>query len=882
MNWRTVGVLLCSLLVLLAGGGGATVIASSTGGPADMGAVTDVVDTGADTLTVTPGTQGVSVDDRLRPAEGTLKTLVLFEDRQARSTEAMQAHADTVRQPFETFAETTRGVTVESRLWLTPAALVTVDTDRVGIHRLADIDGVRAIVENARVSAQSGGIDSLAATPASAPSGLAPEQESTAGSVSISGDSYNTTYGLAEINATGVWEEYGTRGAGTSVAVLDTGVDADHPDIDVAKWAEFDSSGNQVNTTPNDGDGHGTHVSGTVLGGNASGAHIGVAPGADLYAAKVLDDSGGGTLAQIIAGMQWAVDRNADIISMSLGAQGYLDSFIDPVRNAQAAGTTVVASSGNAGEGTSGSPGNVHDAISVGASNASAGIAEFSSGEEIQTDSAWNSPPADWPDTYIVPSVAAPGVAVESAWPGNDYRYLDGTSMAAPHVSGAAALVESAVSGDISPAELEAAFEATASKPSDAPAPAGERDTRYGAGIVDVPAAVEYLQSSATLSVALSDTTAPVEGETLSVAVQVENVGTVKGTETVTLSAGTLGETATNVTLAAGATTTVTLTLSTGEGDAGEYTATVTSTSDSDTATVTVDTPATPALSGLDIAGAGDNATLLEGDNATVSVVVENVGDRAGSFDITLALGTARTETQTTGELSAGTLETVTFANVTGNLTEGRYNATVSTAESTVSGAVTVDPTHSLSFTDQNATEQAAATVDAVFSDGQAVLFLTYTNGDNQTVAGVTNGTFNTESVMVALSEYVGFPDEYTAHLVPSTAVNGSYQPGDNLSATTTDETAASASATVTTSTGAPALVIGGNNATAMDTTGDGLLNDVLGTGSFNIFDVQALFNNRDQLTGSGNATYFNFSGGSADEVTIFDVQALFSRSQER
>jgi serine protease AprX len=321
-------------------------------------------------------------------------------------------------------------------------------------------------------------------------------QSTTAGATTAG--SYDTTYGLAQIRATEVWEAYDTRGANTSVAVLDTGVDPDHPDIDLTAWAEFDGDGNQLDTEPQDysSSGHGTHASGTVVGGNASGQYIGVAPDTDLYHGAVLTNCGGactGTLSQIIAGMEWGVENDVDVLSMSLGANGYYNDFIDPVQNAQSAGTAVVAAIGNKGEGNSSSPANVYDAIAVGASDRNEDIVSFSSGEQIDTQSAWGATEPGtlgWPDSYIVPSVAAPGRFVTSAKPGGTYGEKSGTSMATPHVAGAVALVQSATESRVSPGEMETALEAAAAKPDDWPEPDDQRDTRYGSGIVDVPATV--------------------------------------------------------------------------------------------------------------------------------------------------------------------------------------------------------------------------------------------------------------------------------------------------------------------------------------------------------------------------------------------------------
>jgi len=695
-----------------------------------------------------PVAENATVDDALAESDGTVEVLVeLSGAEQVTGVQRLQAHAAETQAPLVDVAERRDGLRVERQFWLTNAVLVTVDTGEVSLDTLAGVQGVEALRENGRVTVDTGA--TAATRTIAVGSGRLTDGHGVTtpvASTDVSTGNYDTTYGLAQINATAVWDTYGTRGAGTSVAVLDTGVDADHPDIDVARWAEFDSNGNQVDTTPNDGDGHGTHVSGTVTGGNASGTQIGVAPDADLYAAKVLADDGSGTFAQIIAGMEWAVDQNADLISMSLGAQGYYDSFVDPVRNAETAGVTVVASSGNSGAGTSGSPGNVYDAISVGASNASGGIAGFSSGESIDTSAAWSSPPSDWPGTYVVPSVSAPGRGVQSAWLNGSYQFLSGTSMAAPHVSGAIALMESALGSDVGPDELETALEETARKPDgyDTGTPAGERDTRYGSGIIDVPAALDSLSTGPVVE-----------------------------------------------------------------------------------------------LSGLDVAGAGANATVSEGSTVNVSVVVENVGDSSGSFDLSLSVGTTVEMTASTGELAAGGTETVVCGNVT------------------------------------DATE---VSLDGVVSDGVAALLLVTYEGDNGTVvAGVANGTYTNESVTVTLESNIGFPDRYTAHLLPAADASSSYRPGDTLSANTTEAVVVSETARVSTVGGAPDVeVIDGSP--AKDTTGDGMLDDVRGDGELNIFDVQTLFSNIDTATVQNHSEQFNFQGANPDEVNIFDIQTLFTQ----
>ena len=396
---------------------------------------------------------------------------------------------------LESFASETAGVTVENTFWITDAAVVSVDTDRVAPETLATVAGVEAVIDGPLAEQQS----AADATASTGDTAVAADTEATAGETEEMAD--ETTYGLEQIRAAEAWATHNTTGEGASVAVLDTGIDVSHPDLSLAEdgWADFYSNGTQRDTDPMDYDprGHGTHVSGTVAGGNTSGTHIGVAPGVDLYHGAVLNDceQGGCTgSGQVFAGIEWAVENDIDIVSMSLGSTGSNFLYIDPITNAHEAGTTVVASSGNDGETNSSSPGNVYDSIAVGASNEFEDIRFSSSGEVVQR-SDWLNPPDSWPEEWVVPTIAAPGDSVWSAMPGNDYDTKSGTSMAAPHVSGALALAESATERDISAENAETALEATAWKPDDWDGePAGERDTRYGSGIIDAPDLIDLLQ----------------------------------------------------------------------------------------------------------------------------------------------------------------------------------------------------------------------------------------------------------------------------------------------------------------------------------------------------------------------------------------------------
>jgi subtilisin family serine protease len=439
------------------------------------------------------GTQDVTLTDdkadihsSLQDVEGTEMVVLRLEEPstsmvKAQGPSALKQHAEASQQQVKMFADQSAGIEVVNSFWITNAVLVEVNTNKVDLNTLARLRNVEELHANFE---------------ASLPEQPEPESATDGKTAQVGPQAVDTTYGLDQIDAPEVWDEFGTKGEGARVAVLDTGVDADHPDIELADngWAEIGDDGEPVQgSEPFDSDEHGTHVSGTVSGGDASGEYIGVAPNVELMHGLVLN-GGRGSFATIVGGMEWAVENNADVISMSLGGEGYSDAYIDPVRNAQDSGTVVIVASGNSGEGTSGSPGNVYDALAVGATNSNEQITDFSSGEEVNTQSAWGSAaPSDWPSTYIVPDVSAPGQNVKSSVPGGDYKEFPGTSMATPHVSGVAALMISAAGEDLSPDQIQQTLIDTSFKPSNAPS---EQDTRWGHGIVDAFEAVSAVAGS--------------------------------------------------------------------------------------------------------------------------------------------------------------------------------------------------------------------------------------------------------------------------------------------------------------------------------------------------------------------------------------------------
>ncbi|MER5965614.1 S8 family serine peptidase [Streptomyces sp. NPDC002057] len=283
-----------------------------------------------------------------------------------------------------------------------------------------------------------------------------------------------------QVHAPEAWAA-GYDGTGTKVAVLDTGADAEHPDLKGRVTASENFTDSE---TAGDRQGHGTHTLSTVGGSGAAsgGKKKGVAPGAALLNGKVLNDSGSGAASWIIAGMEWAVAQGADVVSMSLGSPVPTDCT-DPMsvaaeELARNEGTLFVIAAGNAGPtlNTVSSPGCAPSVLTVGATDRDDSTAYFSSrGPTIVTHT-------------LKPEIAAPGVAISAAAAGGRgvyaYQSMSGTSMATPHVAGAAAIVKQR-HPDWTAQQVKAALVSSAE--SDLPGDVRE----VGGGRLDVKAAID-------------------------------------------------------------------------------------------------------------------------------------------------------------------------------------------------------------------------------------------------------------------------------------------------------------------------------------------------------------------------------------------------------
>jgi len=267
-------------------------------------------------------------------------------------------------------------------------------------------------------------------------------------------------WGVDRIDAELAWST--ATGAEVKVAILDTGIDLDHPDL----AANVKGGVNTINRRKSaaDDNGHGTHVAGIVAALDNDIGVIGVAPKASLYAVKVLDRTGSGFVSDVIEGLQWCIAEGMDVVNMSLGTPSDIQSFHDAVTAVYAAGITQVAAAGNSG-GSVEYPAAYPETIAVSATDSSNTVAPWSSyGEEID--------------------LAAPGVNIPSTYKGDAYKTLSGTSMAAPHVTGTVALVLEEQPG-LGPDYVLYALTSTADDLGDP-----GRDDFYGYGLVDAEESV--------------------------------------------------------------------------------------------------------------------------------------------------------------------------------------------------------------------------------------------------------------------------------------------------------------------------------------------------------------------------------------------------------
>jgi subtilisin family serine protease len=301
------------------------------------------------------------------------------------------------------------------RFWVINGLEVVADPDVV--TEIAALPEVAEIKPNATVQA-----------PSAPASSLAPE------------------WNITRVKAPDLWG-LGYRGQGVVVANMDTGVDVSHPDL-YGRWrggtnSWYDPNGEHP-TTPTDVSGHGTWTMGTMVGGDAGGSAIGMAPDARWIAVKIFNDHGAATVAGVHAGFQWLLDPDGnpatddapDVVNESWSASAGCDLSFEPDLGALRSSAIVpVFAAGNSGAGTSMSPATDPSAFAVGGTDAGDLIdPETSRGTSACTGA-------------VFPQLVAPSVAVRTSDLFGGYMSITGTSIAAPHAAGALALLLSAFPG---------------------------------------------------------------------------------------------------------------------------------------------------------------------------------------------------------------------------------------------------------------------------------------------------------------------------------------------------------------------------------------------------------------------------------------------------
>jgi len=342
--------------------------------------------------------------------------------RRAKIIKALQSKADTSQKPFKALLQN-RGAKKLRFFWIINGFGVTADPEL--IRELASMDNVGSIR-----------LDKVVQVPDSVPA-AAPLPE----------------WNLDVVQAPALWAA-GIIGTGSVVANMDTGVDVNHPDLSL-NWrggtnSWYDPNGQHV--TPYDANGHGTQTMSIMVGGDAGGSAIGVAPGAQWIAVKIFNDADLGTLSAIHSGFQWLLDPDSDPATddapdvvnnswMLLNQEDVCNPEFDAdIQALKAGGTAVIFSAGNSGPTsyTSVSPANAPGVLATGAVDDTLTVASFSSRGPSACDGS------------IYPQLVAPGVNIKAAdltFGGvflDSYAYVDGTSFAAPHIAGAMGLLMSA------------------------------------------------------------------------------------------------------------------------------------------------------------------------------------------------------------------------------------------------------------------------------------------------------------------------------------------------------------------------------------------------------------------------------------------------------
>lgn len=335
------------------------------------------------------------------------------------------------------------------------------------------------------------------------------------------------TWNVTQVNSDDVWAQ-GYYGAGVTVAVLDTGINYNHQDLNDHLWTSpdypnhgYDFANNDDN--PMDDHGHGTHCAGTVAGDGTAGSQTGMAPEASIMAVKILTSDGGGSESFTWDGIQFAIDNGADVLSMSIGWlhawSPTRETWREAMSNCLAAGVVAAVAAGNEGNQQSSYPipdnvrtpgdcpppwlnpdqtleGGITATITVGATNSSDGIADFSGRGPVDwSNVAGYNDYAYQPGIGLIrPDISSPGDGIKSLAHYSNTGYesgWSGTSMATPGVAGVIALMLSK-NYELTPSEIDQIIEENAAIPQ------SPKNNTFGSGRIDALEAINTITAPET------------------------------------------------------------------------------------------------------------------------------------------------------------------------------------------------------------------------------------------------------------------------------------------------------------------------------------------------------------------------------------------------
>jgi subtilisin len=340
---------------------------------------------------------------------------------------------------------------------------ITAEVPQKAIEGLQNNPNIRYIEENGTMSA----IDPIDST-GGPPGSCDPWPDCKNSDGGDGGDtSQSLEWGVDRVDAE-VAHANGSTGAGADVAILDTGIDADHPDLQAnlgSGTAYAKCKGGSCNADWDDDNDHGTHCAGIAGADDNTEGVVGVSTEATLHAVKVLDSQGSGSFSDIAAGVEYVADQGWDVASMSLGGSSGSAALQDAVQYAASKGVFLVAAAGNSGPCSDcvGYPAAYSEVVAVGSTTVDDSLSSFSStGPEVE--------------------IAAPGSDIRSTVPGGSYDTFSGTSMACPHVAGAAGQL---MAGGSSASQVRNTLTSSAED-------IGLAGNESGSGLLDVASALGY------------------------------------------------------------------------------------------------------------------------------------------------------------------------------------------------------------------------------------------------------------------------------------------------------------------------------------------------------------------------------------------------------